>query len=436
MEKKKCDILSLELYSTGRDIDIVEPVLCFLEKKHSLNVIRKDIYNYAYWIIKFNPKLLIVSNSIGSSYKCRAVKLASQLGIKVVTLVSEGGVSSYYLNRNFNENDFWGLNREKKMYEDISLMWNKNDYLVATEFVSQNKLKITGATLFDKYKIFPRVDKKSFLLKYNKSYYDKIILITAWGFSALNPNKRYAKRNKETIELRLGGEKYVKLHRKSKDIVRDIYENIIDSYQDILFIIKEHPSEKDYDSYTDTEYYLLDKKKNVLFIKGYDESMYTLLNISDILLTYDSTSTLEAWLSGVVSINVNPLGEDFPRLPFYQGAINAKSFEQVKNYVSEFYSNNRQICDFNLKEDTRKEIIKNFIYSDDGKNYIRASNEVLKLLNNKENKKIHLSFWEIKEIFKGYLKNILKSHYAKYVDNIYSDVEREKWRKIYYKSIK
>lgn len=433
--KKKCDILSLELYSNGRDIDIVEPVLCFLEKKYSLNIVRKSIYNYAYWIIKFRPIILVVSNSIGSYYKYCAIKLASHLGIKVITLVSEGGVSSYYSKRKFSENDFWGLNSEKKMYEDICLMWNENDYLVGTEFVSQHKLKITGATLFDKYKLLPKISKKNFLLKYNKIKYEKIILITAWGFSALNSDTSYYKRNKSTIELRLGGEEFIKLHRKNKTILRNIYENTIDYYQDILFIIKEHPSEKDYDSYPDTEYYLLDKKENVLFINGYEESIYTLLSVSDILLTYDSTTTLEAWLSGVVSININPLGEFFPRLPFYKGAIVAKNFEQVKGYINEFYSNNRQINDFNLKEDVRKEIIKNFIYNDDGKNYVRAANEVLKLLNNGENKKSNVNLWVIKEILKGYIKKFLENYYKKRVNDVYSYEERENWHKIYYKNI-
>lgn len=437
MSKKFCDILSLEIYSSGRDIDIVEPLLCYLEKYYKLTIVREKIFNFSYCMIKFRPKVLIVSNSIGSYYKFAAVKLAHFLGIKVLTLVSEGGTSNRITDKDYKKeiNNIFGLNRDHIIYEDINCLWNSNDFDLASKFISPSKLKIIGATLFDKYKILPNINKKIFLKKYNKEKYHKIILITAWTFSALSEKSAFWWINKESIIYNLGGMKYIEMHRKNGNILRDIYSEIIDCYKDVLFIIKEHPGEKDCNSYVDTEYYMLDKKENVLFIKGYEESMFNLLSVSDILLTYESTSTLEAWLSGVVSININPLGEFFPRLPFYKGAIVAKSFEQVKGYINEFYSNNRQINDFNLKEDIRKEIIKNFIYNDDGKNYVRAANEVLKLLNNGENKKSNVNLWVIKEILKGYIKKFLENYYKKRVNDVYSYEERENWHKIYYKNI-
>lgn len=111
----KCDVLSLELYSLGRAIDIVEPILIYLEYKYSLKIARASGEDYGYYLLKYRPKLLLISNSVGSAYKTEAVKLASLLGIKVVSLVSEGQDNCRSFDSDEVLSDFyWGTNKEKK----------------------------------------------------------------------------------------------------------------------------------------------------------------------------------------------------------------------------------------------------------------------------------------------------------------------------------
>jgi hypothetical protein len=49
----KCDILSMEWRSSGRDIHITEPVLSYLEIKYNLIIIRESIWDGIWIIIKY-----------------------------------------------------------------------------------------------------------------------------------------------------------------------------------------------------------------------------------------------------------------------------------------------------------------------------------------------------------------------------------------------
>ena len=85
----RIDILNLEWASSGRDIHIIEPVLCYLE----LNGYTVRRSSYLFGLIKMlimYPKMLVLSNNCGSIRNFIASKLAYKLGIKVVTLSSEG----------------------------------------------------------------------------------------------------------------------------------------------------------------------------------------------------------------------------------------------------------------------------------------------------------------------------------------------------------
>ena len=427
----RCDILALEIYSSGRDIDITEPILSYLEIKYNLKVIRDSIFNFEYKLIKYRPKLLIVSNSVGSEYKIKAIKLATFLGIKTVTLVSEGGISFYYneLNDNSMENDFWGLNIEKFMYEDLCLQWNLNDYEIARKYLPQNKIAISGAVLFDKYQILSPMSAIQLKKKYDKEKYDKTILIAGWGFSALSG--KYWEKNKDVLIKRLGGLEYINMHRNSAKLLHQIYEQIIQENTDILFIIKEHPSEKDYDNYLNTEYHGLEEYENVIFIKAYQENMMDLLSAADLLLAYDSTSELESWLMKKISIVVNPITENFSRLPFYNGSLIAKNSRSLNQYIYEYYKKNT-IDDFTKKEEYRQALIKKFIFSGDGKNFLRASKCIIDLFYSTSNNK-KVNYWAIKMIARGIIKNFI--NYKSPMD-IFDYQEREKIRKKYYRGLK
>ena len=435
----KCDVLSLELYSLGRDIDIVEPILIYLEYKYSLKIARASGEDYGYYLLKYRPKLLLISNSVGSAYKTEAVKLASLLGIKVVSLVSEGQDNCRSFDSDEVLSDFyWGTNKEKKIYEDLNLVWNDMMYGLESKILSKcdiNRIKISGSTLMDKYFILRNTYSREDYIKKNAlNQYNKVVLITTWSFSLLYGG--YYLRNSNTICGLLGGEKYVEFHKRNAIAVRKIYEHIIKNNKDILFIIKIHPAELDNDEgdATKSEYYGLDRYNNVHMVAPYTDSILDLLSISDILLSYESTTAMEAWLLDKPAIFVNPETEKFPRNDFYKGVVINKNAQEVMSSLKEFY-NEGHIKEFDIKEKERKHINAVIMKYADGKNHIRAANMIIEILKNKRKKK-HINLWVLLKLLKGCIRKVMgikRCNYNPKERMQYSNKYREALLKFYEK---
>ncbi len=395
-----CDILNLEWASKGRDIDIVEPVLSYLELKYGLKIVRESILNAEYKLLKYKPKVFIISNEIGAFENVNAVKFASKIGIKVVTLVSEG---------DFVDGDkrikefFWGWNKEEVFYEDLHLQWSERNITLIHKYVTNSKfynLKVSGATGFDRYKILPFLRKEDFLLKYKRSNYKKVIGLAAWGFDQLLGE--YSKIFKNELEIRIGGAELLNFHITAKDLLKNIYQKIIETNPDILFILKHHPAveQKEY-----TEFYELDKYPNTITIQS-EENIADIINVSDIWIAYESTTCLEAWLLGKQTMLVNPLGGDFKRSEIYRGSPIKISYEETQKAIEEFYKNNH-LLGFKELEETRRQIITKVIEWDDGKNHIRAAEYIYELFSSPLKKPRNIDLYVFNQFTKNFIKSLL-----------------------------
>lgn len=441
--KYNCDILSLELYSKGRDIDIVEPVLCYLEIRYGLKVVRECIFNFEYEIVKHKPKLVYISNSVGSAYKVNAVKYAAMLGIKTVTMISEGFVrhidNSEYKDVIEKKRFFFGLNYDMRLYENINLVWNQNNILMAKDILSKAELKkivVTGASYFDKYKVFNNqffMGKEKIFDDINLNKFKRIILIAAWAFAPLYGN--YYKRNEEQLITLFGGLDKLEQHRLSGLKLNKIYGDLIKAHPDTLFIIKQHPGDLDQDEhdYRYTEYYGLEENENVIFVRPYEKTIQELLAISDLLLAYESTTGLEAWLMGKPCIFVNPMGYDFPRTEFHKGVVIAETFEETEAYINEFYKTGK-IANFDKKKANRNTIEREIMTWSDGRNHIRAGDEIFKLLvSSKDKRDVDCDcLWVAKNMVKGVIKKVIG---YKSPQNIYDYDERKTIVKQYRKAL-
>ena len=428
----RCDILSLLLYSRGRDVEIIEPILVNLESQHNIHVIRADAFCYGYYLLYYRPRVLLLPNTVGSDYYYYAAKLASHLGISVISLVSEGAIPK---RESVNVNDFltafWGVNKDCVLYEDLNLVWNKNGYDFARQMLSDedmNKIKISGASLFDKYAIFSNTfNKDRYLARKGLKQYSKVALITTWTFSTLYGG--YMERNKDVETKILGGEKWVDFHKKNAFLLREIYKQLIKKYSDVLFIVKQHPAELDCDehNYEKSEYYSLDKYDNVHFVEPYTDDIMELIGISDVVLSYESTTGMEAWLMDTPVIFINPVLVDFPRSNFYKGVVIAVDYDMVDALLNEVFTTGR-LKAFDEKKDIQQTISRDIMTYTDGKNHIRAAEQILHYLGEKHCKKIDISLWDIKEIFKSFIKKMLRYHSAQ---DIYDIDERQSITKMY-----
>lgn len=411
---KKCDILEFSYSSRGRDVDIVEPVLSYLELKHGLKIIRSWCFgNFIFDIFKYNPKMIIIANAVGSYEHFHVAKFASKLGIKVVTLISEG---DYIETEEGTKEFFWGWNKDKQLYEDLHLEWTERNYNLINKYIPESKrfnIKVGGATGFDRYKFWRFMSKQHFLKKYNKTNFKKVIGFAGYGFDLICGE--YYEKFKEVMDQRYGENK-IDFHLESKDQLKEIYRRLITCNPDILFVVKYHPLTINEEL---TELYQLDKYDNVIKVVT-EENIADIINVCDLWMAYDSTSCLEAWLMGKKSILINPLGGAFKRSHIASGSPIKTSYDEVQRTLLEFYQNG-EIEEFNDLSEKRKEIIKKVIQWDDGKNHVRTGKYIYELFQEtrKKRKCIDLELFEIiikfeyqalkelikKIIFKTKLKN-------------------------------
>lgn len=371
---KKTKILDLEYSSHGRDIDIVEPTLSYLELTQGYEVKRKWIFKNPIWdILLFRPDLVVVANGVGSFEHFFTVKFAALWGCKVVTFVSEG---DYIVNEASIGKFFWGWNKDFRTYENLNLQWSERCVNLIRKYIpvadiSYTRIAVSGATGFDKYQLLDFMNRESFKEKYRIKY-DRIIGIAGWGFDHFFG---------EYFDECIGnyGEDYSKEEvtnfRDSLYAVNQGYREMVEDNPDVLFVLKMHPLLVDMQY---SEFQGLDEFKNVLFLKT-EENIYDIIHVCDLWIAFESTTALEAWLLGKKTLLFNPLRSDFKRSVIAKGSMLIKDAKEMSRAIREFYETG-SIDGFEKLEDEREEIIKQVIGFADGKNFIRASEEIQKLI--------------------------------------------------------
>lgn len=392
------DILNLEWPRSDRDLHIVTPVLVYLNKKYNIQYKSVSIFNGYYYILKYKPKMILMSNFQGASLNNEIVKLSYLLGVKVISFISEGNVKEEALGQ-----FLWGWNKDRKLYVDKMLLWSKRSERLFVEKYPELKDKIvtTGATGFDRYQLLKFKSKKEFL-KENNLKFEKIIGIAAWGFD--HYFGEYFENNKNHY-LKVFGEEQIEMHKSDLYKLQDIYKKLIENNKDILFILRFHPGTIDFEK---NEFYGLDKYKNVFISNRHENNQYQisdLINISDLWIGYETTTALESWLLNKQTFLINPTRSDFIRENVHKGSPIVNSANEAQSLIDEFFHNGTT-DDFEKIQSFRKEIIKDVIEHGDGKNHIRAANEIMVIINQPD-KKIKISFKIYKEAFKQIFKLVL-----------------------------
>ncbi len=351
----------------GRDVEILIPVLFYGEKYLNLEVEKAFIFDIDK-IKRYKPDLVILANTIGSKNHHMIAKYAHENGIKVFALVSEG---NFKTDGTFN---YWGYNTDKKIYQEYVCLWSKRTQKFMLEQLPQYKKKfvVTGATGFDRYKIYDFETKESFLKRYNLTQYKKIIGYAGWGFGKLhNPTGLMEIRNthKEKAEERIKW-----MHKQQKE-VENFLRQAIENNPDILFILKRHPNEKHphLTQRDNNEMINLAGYPNVLYLTD-QEDVHTLISVSDIWTAFESTTVIEAWMmkKDMPTVFLNP-DPDFKRDINYKGTIIARNANEFQKIIDEFYQKGKvEAMNSPERQQARQMIIENVIGYADGMNHIRA----------------------------------------------------------------
>lgn len=377
---KKINVLCFIDNPRGRDFEIVVLLTIFIEKYLNCKVefcLKWDIHQ----IYKKRPDIVLTPNAIGSHYYYEITKYAAESGIKVFSLISEG---NFRTNGTFN---YWGYNKNKIFYQDYICHWSQRtlDFLASELPESKDKMVLTGATGFDRYKIYEFQKREAILRKYGKEKYKKVITYAAWSFGKLfNEQGR-----KEIQYMNAPGKPdRAKWMEGQMYEVEGVLERVITENPDILFFLKRHPSARN-PSVTGeemNEIIRLSKYDNVIYIKEREE-IHDLIAISDIWLGFETTTALEAWCMHdrpTILINSNT---DFIRDELYKGSVIAADYSELQSFVDEFYTTGRvRAFDIEEKKQERNRLMASIIGFDDGLNHLRAAFYFNKTLNRPESK--------------------------------------------------
>ena len=412
--KRKINVLCFLDSDRGRDPEILIPLIYYIERFENCNVsyaVTWDIHE----IFLKKPDVILIANTIGSANHFNISKYAYNSGIKVFALISEG---NFRTNGTFN---YWGYNTDKFYYQEKICLWSKRTYDFLTKEVPDEKEKmvLTGATGFDRYKIYKFNNKETFCKIHGIRYYDKIIGYAGWAFGKLFNDQG---RN-EIRFLHKDNPNRLKWMEEQMYLVEDILKETIINNPDILFILKRHPNEAN-QSITKkgmNEMMRLESFPNVLYFDK-NVGINDILNVADIWTGFETTTTLEYWLlkkSASILINPDP---DFKRDRLYQGSLICRNAKDFQIRIDEYYENG-EIKDFYAEELVviRSQLIRETIGFDDGLNHLRTGfyfSEMLKLGLDKNKKYIKFKF-------KLYIKHlILKIGYLVYNEQIFSKIPK------------
>jgi surface carbohydrate biosynthesis protein len=361
------DILIPQVGYYERDCLVLYNMLYYLEKM-----------GYTYKIVPYfdflsldrlRPKAVLMTDAHGAYHFVLFAKHAKELGIPTISLSSES---------NQTEKDFvdafWGHNRKHVNYIDLRFVWNKEiKEKVHRKFPDyKDELLVSGAIGFDKYFFLDMMSRDAFLKKYKKQKYKKIVTYAGWMFDLfvnLQKDPDYYKHDysKEEIDKRV----------EDLGFIRKILREMIEKYPDILFVLKKHPGK--YEEHLD----ILDdfKAYDNTLVFHYEENIYNLLNVTDLWLSYESTTSIESWIMKKPSIQLLPMQEDRQKYErflqqyhsaWYKGNLIAHDIGELSLAIDEFFATG-QIAEYTKLKPNRIEFLKAKTEKLDGLNGYRTS---------------------------------------------------------------
>lgn len=367
--KNRCDVLIPMFFFKGRDAEVIIPLKFYLENKYHLNVIICSILD-PYMVNVYKPRLILMENTIGSTFHVNFGKYAYKKGYPVLSLVSEG-----YLNEQNLQTGLWGSNVKHEIYFDKLFVWTPTLKRLAIKLLPELNDKvdidISGAIGFDRYQMYPFADKKTFLKKYHKEKYKTVIGYAGWVFSYYYNPTYYGKLINEL------GKKYFFYFKDDKKHLNNILYQTIISNKDTLFILKQHPGE--FIDNMDISRSWAQEFDNVLLFQA-EESISDLINVCDIWMVYDSTTCAEAWLLDRQTIVIMPSPNLKYRNSIYKGSVIARNLQQLSSLIDNYKKKKGLVVGFNKKAKQRENIIKSIVYKKDGFNGKRTVKKIYKFL--------------------------------------------------------
>jgi hypothetical protein len=359
-----CDVLNLEWSSSGRDREVASAI-CDTLRRRGYSVVEECIFNYRYHLLRHRPRLLYVADPTGARINHEVSLFADRMGIPSVCVDAEGD----YLDDKVDEM-FWGHITDKKLRQRLKLQWSVRARTSALAVAPDlgDRLKVTGAVGFDRYRLYQFATKDDWRRKYRFDH-PRVVGVAGWTFDYLSiPAERAAR-------VQLFGRETVERFERDRDALRAILGDLIRRRPETMFVLRQHPGVIDFEA---TEFAGLERNDNVLVIKD-EETVSDSISACDVWMAYDSTTCTEAWMLGKPTLFVNPSGGDFSRSANYRGTPVFETLEGVEEALSEHEDTGR-ISAFDALEDVREKLLADMVQWVDGRNHLRAAHYIERLL--------------------------------------------------------
>ena len=366
--KNKIDVLNLEWTSfSSRDREAAT-LICNYLRYQGLSVYEGSIFDGYYLLKKHRPKILFITNTTGAFINQKVTRFAKKLKIAVITTISEGNLKESKV-----QGMVWGNNHERISFEDKFLVWSSRSKKIILDHYKElsNIVKVSGSAGHDKYSILKNLSSSNIKKK------QVSIGIGCWSFD-------YFMSTNKVNDSFLQADK--NFFMKERDEFNKILFKIIENNQDCKFIFKEHPGNllgilgSGIESCVDFP--------NVQVYKD-DKTVFSCILESDLWITFDSTTAIEAWLLEKQTCILNPSKLKWPQerdqmhltQPVYHSI---KDLQEAINVIK----SGDIIPEFMDFENKRKEVFKDVIEWNDGLNHVRAGNEIIEFISKKSKSSI------------------------------------------------
>lgn len=351
---------------SGRDTEIVLPVIYVMEKYCGADVRIKFIWDFFY-MKRWTPDVVLLPNTRGHHMYVEIAEFAKKNQITVLALDSEG---NFPLSDDF---DYWGYNKQKTVFQDWVTCWSDRvaDFtrkkLPATE---HHKIITTGGTGFDRYRFGNFANKADLLEKYQASTFKKVIGYAGWAFGKLYS----ADKDMSFTHFFPHDRPYALQWLEDQRIqTRESLRYLIEQFPDVLFLLKKHPKENfesDPIEGPNEMNELLDYP-NVRYFKN-EEPIHDLINICDLWMGFETTTLFEAWLLDKPTLLINR-ETAFPRSSHYKGSVIVADGKESKNLIEHLLVNgNLDPWESPQIKDHRVNEIQKAIGFGDGRNHLRT----------------------------------------------------------------
>ncbi len=375
----------------ARDFYLLAPIIYYLEKFENYSVTFEFIWD-AHKIRNKRPDLVILPNSRGHLLYYQVAKYCVENNILVFNHDSEGNFNSEV------DYDFWAFNADRKNLCPIQFTWNQRvkNFLIQKYQLNTEVIHVSGAPGFDKYAYLQPIDRESLLKKHGYGNFKKVVGYAGWAFGKLYNQEL----NDVLSNINKPGENGKIWLEEQRDIVENALREAIETYPDVLFILKKHPRENFESDYRDSrnEMNRLANYPNVFYLKDEIE-IQDLIQISDLWMAFESTSIMEAWLLNIPTLIING-DANFDRVDLHTGSLHATNSREVLKAFEELYTNNN-ISYFNGPEivTRRNAIFSNSIGFADGLNHLRCMQVFKPFLKNDSIKKKPNINWKFLRLY-------------------------------------